>query len=164
LAVRVEARVEAYNDALLEILCYTHPAVDPETGHLICHHHTLGAAVIEAGGHHIPALLIGGCAYLIQGPQHTAKTLEAAEPTTLQALTPETAHTTGETTGDPYWLTQALRAAAELRAHASLYTLQVDGTPWTAVHIKAQDLEALILTPPTCTEDHYKKKSQTFYQ
>ena len=162
---RVAASTPAYSEALLEIICYTHPAVDPETGHLVCHHHSVGAAVLEApGGGLVPALLVGGCAYLVEGTGHARALLEGARRVALESLGPEEARGGGGR-GDAYWVAQAVRAAVELRLAPEAFEVEVEGEQWLAIALTSQGgVEAVVLVPPKCGEDRFQKKSQTFYQ
>jgi hypothetical protein len=163
MVVRVEAVRPSFNDALVEILCYTHPALDPDTGHFVCHHHTVGAAVIEAGGSRVPALVLGGCAYLVEGRDYASSILEGARRVSITLGSEEASG--GGARGDPYWVAQALRAAAELRLAADTYAVRVGGEEWIAVALTGkQGPESLVLVPPACGEDRFQRRSQAFYQ
>jgi len=66
--------------SVLEDLADLHGAVDPDTGHLVCHYFPLAPVIIDAGGNDVPGLQIGECLTLVLGREYTSKILEASRP------------------------------------------------------------------------------------
>ncbi|MEB2837218.1 MAG: hypothetical protein GSR80_000902 [Desulfurococcales archaeon] len=160
----LEAFTEEYTDALLDLVAYLHPAVDPDTGHHVCHRHGLGAAVLRASGRAVPALVVGGCLLLVEGEEPVRAVLGEARPAGLEEWGEERARVGGVLV-DSYWLSQALRAAGELRARAGLYLVGMEGEDWVAVHLEWRGGSALALVPPRCSgEERIQRGSQSFYQ
>lgn len=65
--VKVLSKTAEITGYVLESLVYMHAAVDPDSGHLICHYNPLGVASLEYDGRVYPAVVIGGCMYLVPG-------------------------------------------------------------------------------------------------
>ena len=161
--MRVSASTREYNEAILEIVAYLHPAVDPDTGHYVCHHHSIGASVFETGSGPVPALVIGGCAMLVEGEDLVSRILSSAREASLEGLSGGRA-VAGGARVDAYWVSQAIKAAAEIRGEAKLYTISLGGEAWAGVLIEWREGKALILVPPSCGEETIQRKSQSFYQ
>ncbi len=68
MAVRIMEKPRPIPDSMLEAIAYLHGAVDPDSGHLVCHHYPLGLTLVEAEGVKAPALSVGECIYLVPHP------------------------------------------------------------------------------------------------
>jgi hypothetical protein len=161
--LRIPASTREYSEAILEVIAYLHPAVDPEAGHYVCHHHSIGASVIETGSGPLPALVIGGCALLVEGEDHVSRILGNAREARLEGFIGDKA-VIGDARVDPYWVSQAIRAASEIRGEARFYTVGFEGEEWAGILIEWREGKALLLVPPSCGEDALRRRSQTFYQ
>lgn len=169
MVVSVEYRIDGIDETLLELLSFLHPAVDPDTGHHVCHHHSLGLATLNAGGRRIPALLLGGCAMLVVGEDAVSALLgDASGEERLESMEPPKA-LIGGVEADAYWVMQALRAAAEMNLRAVLRVVEVEGGRWVLVELESrgrpsEGLRAALLIPPPCGEEGIRRRSQSFYQ
>ncbi len=72
MAVRIAEKPRPIPDSMLEAIAYLHGAMDPDSGHLVCHHYPLGLTLVEAGGAKAPALSVGECIYLVPQPWGSA--------------------------------------------------------------------------------------------
>lgn len=66
--IKIVERPSHIPDSMLETIAFLHGAVDPDSGHLVCHHYPLGLTLVEAEGSKAPALSIGECIYLVPPP------------------------------------------------------------------------------------------------
>jgi len=68
LIIKVREHPKIVPDTLLDSVAYIHGAIDPDSGHMVCHHYPLGVALLEVDGESVPALSIGECIYLAPHP------------------------------------------------------------------------------------------------
>ncbi|MET1129155.1 MAG: hypothetical protein ABWW70_07555 [Thermoproteota archaeon] len=125
MVLRLRAEMATVPSQVVEEAMDIHPAIDPETGHPVCHYLSVSAAVLDTGGHPVPAVLVGSCVALVSGREHVARVLEAggASPAGLEL---RDRVGVGGVEVDPelaYTLFSVLRLA---RSGAQLYTLELE--------------------------------------
>jgi len=62
---------------LFEEIADLHGAVDPDTGHLICHYYPLAPVIVEVDGEAVPGLQVGECLTLVPGQDNVEKIVSA---------------------------------------------------------------------------------------
>ncbi len=120
-AIRVGAKI--ISDHILETVAYLHGAVDPDTGHLTCHHYPIGITLIEASGVTAPALSIGECIYLIPAPWNSGLKSEAS-PASISVIDRDVARI-GDAEVESSSLALVLSVLKDERASVSIGTLRV---------------------------------------
>ncbi len=122
--VRVEIRnkVPEIPGFVLESLAYMHGAVDPDTGHLACHYYSLGVASIVVGDTTYPALVIGGCMYLISG---RVNGLDKAKSEAHMIAVERDNVSIGDATIEAYMLSSLYNLAREGQATIRMYSIEV---------------------------------------
>ena len=98
--LRIRGKPKHIPDSILESIAMLHGAVDPDTGHLVCHHYPLGLAIIEASGRSMPALSIGECIYLVP-PPHIDPLVRDANSSSLEVLGEDTTSIGGAVVDTP---------------------------------------------------------------
>lgn len=74
--------------AIIENIIDNHPAVDPDTGHLICHYKLIGLALVEVMGENYPALTVGDCIVVVNDPRGVESLKKASDPLETSTLPP----------------------------------------------------------------------------
>jgi len=80
MAIRLKRDPVYAPHSVFEDLADLHGAVDPDTGHLVCHYFPIAPVIVEAGSSEVPGLQIGECLTLVLGREYTGKILEASRP------------------------------------------------------------------------------------
>ncbi|MCE4600623.1 MAG: hypothetical protein F7C38_03555 [Desulfurococcales archaeon] len=73
---------------VIENLMEIHAALDPDTGHIICHYRPIGLTTIELAGEKYPGLRIGDCTTLVTDKEAVEKIIDESQPyplTTMQS-------------------------------------------------------------------------------
>jgi len=71
---------------VMENIVDLHGAIDPDTGHLICHYYAIAPVIVEIGGVDFPGINVGECLTLVPGEKAANKALEEAEPVKIGEL------------------------------------------------------------------------------
>ncbi|MEB3774095.1 MAG: hypothetical protein GSR86_04115 [Desulfurococcales archaeon] len=162
--VRIAGKIKHIPDSILESIAMLHGAVDPDTGHLICHHYPLGLALIEAGGRSMPALGIGECIYLVP-PPYADLLVGDARSSALEQLGEDTTSMGGAVVDTPA-IALVLSVLREEKGSIRLYTVpvEVDGRESRAVlaRLKLQnEAWGLLVTP--CKQTRIKEHENLYY-
>ncbi len=105
---------------LLDAVADMHAALEPESGHLICHYHELGAGVVEAGGVSVPVLLVGSCMGVTAGRRYVEALVSAARPS------PEAVSEALRSPEAVGYVSLALEAIRSMNATAEAYRLPME--------------------------------------
>lgn len=73
---------------VIEHVVDNHPAIDPDTGHLLCHYKPIGLALVEVGGETYPALTVGDCVTVVNDPAAIKAITSETEPLETSILPP----------------------------------------------------------------------------
>ncbi len=72
--------------SVMEDLVDLHGAVDPDTGHLICHYYAIAPVIVEIAGRKFPGLNVGECMTIVQGQDAVAAAEEEGERVELSEI------------------------------------------------------------------------------
>ncbi len=137
--------------AVVDVLAQMHASVDPDSGHMVCHYHEVGAAVVEVGGRDVPMLLVGGCLLATADPA-AVEAIEA-ESERLESL-PASLHSAPSTA---QWLAQVLQLVHELSAEAEARRMKLDGLDTVAFIVRNRGLAAAVILAPHCSREVGKR-------
>ncbi|BAA80275.2 hypothetical protein APE_1284.1 [Aeropyrum pernix K1] len=162
---RIVGKPEYLPDPVWESVIRLHGAVDPETGHLTCHHYPIALQLVETGGGPVPALQVGECILIVAGATYISRLLAEAKDSRLEEI------------GADYALVSGVRVSTEVLAHvlSSLrdwksqvkfytLTLEIDGRARGAAVAVFQDQEggwAAVLTD--CERGGEESRSETLH-
>ena len=71
---------------IIENLMEIHAALDPDTGHIICHYKPIGLTTIELAGGKYPGLRIGDCTTLVTDKEAIEKIMNESQPHPLTIM------------------------------------------------------------------------------
>ena len=136
---------------LVDVLAQMHASIDPDSGHILCHYHDLGAAVVEVGGREVPMLLVGGCLMATADP--AAVEAVEAESRLLESI-PARFYSNPSAA---QWLSQLLQLAHELSAQADARMIEVDGVSTIAVVLRNRGMTVAVLLAPHCVREFVER-------
>jgi len=143
-------------ETLLETLGLLHGAIDPDSGHIICHHYRFGVFYAKQSGNTIPLFSIEGCLFITIGEKNVeaiVKSNDAVEAGTLSIT--EGSISIGDVKLESYWALLALNFIRETGGRFYLYKvdLVLDGKPVKAAALLAKPEESapiMIILPSKC--------------
>ena len=168
MALRIAAKMDSVPDAILEEAMLMHPAIDPDTGHMVCHHHEVSAAVFDAGGESIPALLVGSCLAIVTGKSLVSRILEHGNAKPAQVELKRKV-TVSETEPEPYWVLSMLSVLKAAGTQAELYTVEVESSDHGRRRIPAlriiadETQETLLLVISPCRRPEEQRPAGALY-
>ncbi len=86
---RVERRSQYLPHYIVENVLGFHGAIDPDTGHLVCHYYRMAPVTVEVRGTPYPALLVDECIYVVSDPEAVQALIEESTPYNLSKITHE---------------------------------------------------------------------------
>jgi len=86
--MKVKRKSEYLPHPVIEHVVDNHPAIDPDTGHILCHYKPMGLAIIEVGGETYPALTVGDCVTVTNDPAAIKAIINETEPLETPILPP----------------------------------------------------------------------------
>lgn len=136
---------------IIDVLAQMHASIDPDSGHMICHYHEMGAAVLEVEGRELPMLLVGGCLMVTADPA-AVEAIES-ESRRLESI-PSSLHSTPATA---QWLAQLLQLVHELSAEAEAREIVVDGVKSIVFIVRNRGVTAAVVLAPHCVDVRGKR-------
>lgn len=157
MAVKLKKTVHYIPDSIWESIIRLHGAIDPDTGHLSCHHNPLGLGQIEVSGVNLPVLVVSDCLVLVLGEENVKVLLKVARPAAVEELGPEST-SIGSASASTYHLALVLSLLREFKAQVKIYTVrasregfeeevvllhvrEAENMAWGALILKCPDLE-----------------------
>jgi len=166
--LKLRSTMSSVPDVIMDEALMLHPAVDPDSGHLICHRHDVSAAVLEAGDEPYPALLVGSCLAIVTGKRLVEDILAKgdARKASLE-LSGDVRVPSAES--EPYWLLYMISVLRNVKPKAELLTLEVVGPDGEsrrvpALRIRADDAnETLLISLAPCRRPEDQRPAGTLY-
>jgi hypothetical protein len=123
-SVRVEEVVQRIPHHILDAIIDLHAAIDPETGHLSCHHYTIGLAVASIGDRVVPMMVVGDCMYVAFGSSSRVIAEMATGSAEVRGIE-EGMAVVGDSMVDSSLLSTAISLAREVRSRISFHNIRV---------------------------------------
>ncbi len=123
--VRIEAVMQRIPHHILDSIIDLHAAIDPDTGHLSCHHYTLGLAVAKVGESVVPLMVVGDCMYVAFGSSSKIIAGTAAGSANVEGIE-EGMAIVGGSTIDASLLSTAISLAREVRSRISFHSINIE--------------------------------------
>ncbi len=161
--VAVKNKIPEIPGYVLEPLAYMHGAVDPDSGHLSCHYYSLGIASIAIGDTIYPALVIGGCMYLVPG---RIKDLDSDPEVHVESVERESARIGGVAI-ESFMLSLLYNLAREGQASIRFYKIELSDDTASGYAIAAvvsiqQDRDYTVILSK-CKEAKYRDEDSMYY-
>ncbi len=140
---RIAGKTQYIPDSIIEGVARLHGAVDPDTGHVVCHHYSLGATAIEVNDSVIPGLIVGECLIIVYGEKHVSLLVGGARQVSLEGFNQDYA-VAGDVRVDAAHLALVLSLLRDAKARVTFYTIDLedDGVEKPALMIVLQDPES----------------------
>ncbi|MCE4604448.1 MAG: hypothetical protein F7B20_05740 [Aeropyrum sp.] len=162
--LRIKSQPVFLPDTVWESLIRIHGAVDPETGHLTCHHYPLGLAEASIGNKPVPLLALGECVFVALGSEAVSSIKALGKPGVLEGFEGDAAVISGvRTPAQPIaHLLSALRDY-KLKVEILVVSSEIGGRRLDGVALKVSgDEEEWALLVFECSESE-KRESDSFY-
>ena len=148
---------------MMETLAFQHGAIDPDSGHIVCHQYRVGVAVAETPRGPVPLLVIENCVLLTAGRENVEALLEGNS-VEVDGLSLKSGRVeVGGMQVDGYWMIAALSYAKDLEGSMKLYKVEVerDGKPVKAVAVVVETRETAValLVPQSCEAERAAPKT-----
>ncbi|MEB3859600.1 MAG: hypothetical protein LRS43_00150 [Desulfurococcales archaeon] len=124
IVLTVEEVIQRIPHHILDAIMDLHAAIDPETGHLSCHHYTLGLAVASVKGRVVPLMVVGDCMYVAFGSSSRAIIDSVTGSAHVKGIE-EGMAIVGESMVDSSLLSTAITLAREVRSRISFHNIRV---------------------------------------
>ncbi len=144
------------SETLLEVLGFLHGAIDPDSGHIVCHHYRLGVFVAMAGGRPVPLFGIEGCLFVTMGDENTSAIVSGDDAVSVDSLSITGGSiAVGDVKIESYWALLALSFVREMSGSIHMYKLNLllDGRSVKAAGILVKPKESqpvLVIVPSQC--------------
>ncbi len=164
MAIRVSGR--RYFDIthhMMETLAMQHGAIDPDSGHIVCHHYRLGVAVAETPRGPVPVLVVEDCVMVTAGRDNVEALLagDSVEAGTLSMRSGRVE--VGGLPVDSYWMILALSYAKDMEGSIKLYKVDVerDGrrVRAAALLVETESTQVLIVVPQRCEGERQQPRT-----
>lgn len=129
---------------VFDTLAQAHASVDPETGHLVCHYHDVGAAVVEVSGRRYPMILIGGCVLATTDPE-AVEAIES-ESRELDGI-PSSFHSNPSAA---QWLSLMLQLVREVQGRVRVYSTPMDSSRALTMTSRNKGVVVAVMISPNC--------------
>ncbi len=147
---------------MMEVLAYQHGAIDPDSGHIVCHQYRLGVTMGYTRKGPVPFLVVENCLLITAGKENVEAVLEdsvEANPITVRSGKVEV----GGIQVDSYWLFAALSYAKDLEGEIYMYKLDLerdDGkVKAVAVAVRREENAVLVIVPSKCEPEKTQPKT-----
>ncbi|BAN90284.1 hypothetical protein [Aeropyrum camini] len=162
---RIVGKPEYLPDPVWEAVVRLHGAVDPETGHLICHHYPIALQLVETSEGAVPAVMVGDCILVVVGSTYVSRLLTEARESRLEELGADQARVGGVRVPAEA-IAHVLSSLRDWRAQARFYTITLERGEHSedaviAVFTGGGEEWAAVLTE--CGRGGEERKSDTFY-
>ena len=148
---------------MMEVLAFQHGAIDPDSGHIVCHHYRLGVVLAETGKGPVPLLVIENCLYVTAGRENVDAILDDGSVEAGQLTIRSGRVEVGGLQVDGYWLFTALSYAKDLEADIAVYKVELeregDRVKAVAVVARKGDTAVLLLVPARCEPEKTQPKT-----
>lgn len=145
--------------SMLETLALQHGAIDPDSGHIVCHHYRLGVALATVGNKAVPLFTIEGCIFITAGRDNVEELLHSTSVVEVDTISLRGGGIeVGDVKLDGYWALLALSFARENGDKLRLFKLEIelDGRREKAVGFLIESKEAqpvMLIVPRSCREE-----------
>ncbi|MET1128324.1 MAG: hypothetical protein ABWW70_03300 [Thermoproteota archaeon] len=144
--------------SVFDVLLQMRGAVDPDSGQIVCHFHSIGVAALETPEGAVPAIVVDGCLIAVAGAQNVEAVLRSGDAVEVDSIRISKGRLmVGDVPMDSYWGLAALTYSREMGHGLRLYKLVVyfDEEPETVAAVEMLTLDEtgpfLFLVPQDCT-------------
>ncbi len=148
---------------MMETLAFQHGAIDPDSGHIVCHQYRIGVTLAETPKGPVPMLVIENCVYVTAGRENVEAVLSGNSVEAGQLNIRSGRLEVGGLPVESYWMITALSYAKDLEGSMRLYKVEVDDDgrrfKAIAVVVETRETAVLLLVPQRCEAERAAPKT-----
>jgi len=152
------------SESMLEILGFLHGAIDPDSGHIVCHHYRLGVLYAKHENNIIPLFGVENCLFVTAGEENISAIISSDDAVKIETLSVSGGRLTiGDIDVENYWIFLALSFVREIGGKLSFYKLGLileDKKEVKAVALLAEPKDStpvMLIVPSKCVSQEKKE-------